>query len=100
MPGINSKNIKDIMGKVNNLIELCEMDEKDLHALIENGKNAKAILEFLNKKKKVANPLYALSFGRTAAAGTAGSAAAIAEEDEFINNLNINFEDFENANLK
>ena len=96
MPGINSKNIKDIMGKVNNLIELCEMDEKDLHALIENGKNAKAILEFLNKKKKVANPLYALSFGKS----TAGAAASAAEEDEYINNLNINFEDFENANLK
>jgi hypothetical protein len=52
IPGINSKNIKDIMDKVNNLCDLCQKTEEELNAIVENAKNAKLIYEFLNKAKK------------------------------------------------
>ncbi len=52
IPGINSKNIKNIMSKVTNLNELCQMNEEQINEIIENSKNAKMIHEFINKAIK------------------------------------------------
>ena len=50
IPGINSKNIKDIMDKVNNLCDLCQKTEEELYAIVENAKNAKLIYKGRRKK--------------------------------------------------
>lgn len=49
IPGINSKNVNSLMAKIENLLELFAMSEEDVNKIIENSKNAKAIVEFVNK---------------------------------------------------
>jgi ERCC4-type nuclease len=52
VPGINSKNIKCIFDKVQDLSELCQMSEAELHDALENAKNAKLVYNFLNENNK------------------------------------------------
>ena len=40
------------MGKVENLFDLFQMSEEEIHKIIENSKNAKSIYEFVNKSIK------------------------------------------------
>ncbi|PWW78470.1 DNA repair protein [Tuber magnatum] len=48
IPGINPKNIKTIMSEVENLVELCNMEEKDISALI-GEESGKQVHRFLNR---------------------------------------------------
>lgn len=52
IPGVNSKNVNALMGKVATLYDLFQMSEDEINAIIENSKNAKAIYEFVNKTIK------------------------------------------------
>ena len=52
IPGINSKNIKRLINKCSNLIELCELSEEKLSEILENSKSAKLVYDFINKTKK------------------------------------------------
>lgn len=52
IPGINSKNVSSLMGKVENLFDLFQMSEEEINKIIENSKNAKTIYEFVNKSIK------------------------------------------------
>ncbi|XP_064626071.1 DNA repair endonuclease XPF-like [Lineus longissimus] len=51
MPGVNTKNYRDIMNKVENIQELCTTSQEELAKILGNAGNAKLLWEFLHKEQ-------------------------------------------------
>ena len=52
MPGVNSKNYRLLMNKVQDLAELCTLNEEELTRIMGNSHHAKLLWEFLHSKHK------------------------------------------------
>ena len=52
MPGVNSKNYRLIMNKVQDLSELSTLNEEDLTRIMGNSHHAKLLSDFLHSKHK------------------------------------------------
>lgn len=50
MPGVNSRNYRDIMNKVENLTELSTLSEEKLNTIMMNSQHAKQLWNFLHKE--------------------------------------------------
>lgn len=50
MPGVNSKNYRQIMNKVQDLAELCTFSETELTSIMGHSQNAKQLWNFLHKE--------------------------------------------------
>ena len=49
LPGVNNNNYKQIINKVNNISQLCELSESDIISIIGNI-NGKKLYNFLNHR--------------------------------------------------
>ena len=52
MPGVNSKNYRLLMNKVQDLAELCSLSEEELTKIMGNSHHAKLLRDFLHSKHK------------------------------------------------
>lgn len=52
MPGVNIKNYRKIMNKVENLADLCSMTEDQLAELMDNKSSAKLLYDFIHTDHK------------------------------------------------
>ena len=50
MPGINSKNYRKIMNKVQDIAELTTLSEEDLSSILGHSQHAKLLWDFLHKE--------------------------------------------------
>lgn len=55
MPGVNSKNYRLLMNKVQDIAELCTLREEELTRIMGNSHHAKLIWDFLHSKHKPAD---------------------------------------------
>ncbi|CAF1605331.1 unnamed protein product, partial [Didymodactylos carnosus] len=51
MPGINFKNYKLLMNKVENLQQLSKLSENELGAILQSSKHGSTLFNFIHKKK-------------------------------------------------
>ncbi|KAL4235664.1 DNA repair endonuclease XPF [Mactra antiquata] len=50
MPGVNSRNYRSIMNKVENLVELSALSEEELNTIMMNSQHAKQLWNFLHRE--------------------------------------------------